>query len=133
MKSSISKMRKRKRFCKVRRNVIIRRFVLDQQRNLSMFHLFVLDELYNSKLIISLMLIILIITMITLGPSLRRKSFERPDPVLPRALKREPSSNGRTVYKEIKLPSEELSEYHKRYLFTTATLTTDKSLSRIRP
>lgn len=38
--------------------------------------------------------------MISYGPTLRRKSFAKIDPILPKpALAREPSGKGRTVYK----------------------------------
>ena len=38
--------------------------------------------------------------MISYGPGLRRKSFAKIEPILPKpALAREPTANGRTLYK----------------------------------
>ena len=44
--------------------------------------------------------------MISLGATLKRKSIEKAEPVLPRATKnREPTAKGRTIYKELKHPA----------------------------
>ena len=58
---------------------------------------------------------------------MKRRSIVKAEPTMPRRTMREPSSKGRTTFKELSTAAEQLKDFKKKELYTRGNLSTDRS------